>query len=447
MDSNVIENRLKSLKGAYDRLENFFDDLGDTLPEGIKRTIKDSVLGDDELREFMHGIENRRTPRIMTIGRTGIGKSSLINALCGGYVAEVSDYRSCTAEIEFHTIEDDDGRVLMEVMDSRGFSENTALKDSSAEENLIQDIIDFAPDAVLLVLSSVRRDYSISEDIDFLIKAQKAYSDYYSQTLPIIAVINRTDSVPPIRELFADQYSEKKKVSISKIVSEYRSTFRNKKLRFNAVIAVSSYIEWKLDDGTDEGVLLTVEDIRNLTDEERRRIIIGLDYRYQIEELRDAIDEAIESYEARMGFRMALKLDELVLKLSKKITTIFATISATVALTPIPVSDIAVLVPLQAVLVMMIAILAGREIDYKAAKEFVVGLGGVAAIGYACRLLAQQVAKFANEVVPGAGSILSSGIASSGTKAIGEAAIGYYLQDKDFEQLKMEAKEKIEGAV
>lgn len=439
MDNNqIVENRIKTLKHVYDRLDVFIDELGSALPESVTNTIKKCILGDDELKTFMHGIENRRTPRIMLLGRTGIGKSSLINALCGGYVAEVNDYRSCTSETKFYSCKDD-GRILMDIMDSRGFSENKALKDSSAEEELLNDVIDFAPDAILLVLSCDRRDDSISEDLDFLIKVQKEYYNQYYQQVPIIAVINRADTVPPKREQDPALYSEKKRVGIAKVVSEYRTSFTNKRLRFNDVIAVSSLIDWKLDDGSEEGVPLTVEEIEELTDREKKQIVIDFDGRYQIEELREIIESSIEDYEARMGFMMAVKLDDLVLKLAKKFTSIFSGISGTVALSPIPISDIAVLVPLQAALVSIIAILAGRTIDAKAAKEFVVSLGGVSLSGYVFRTLAQQGAKAVNLVAPAAGSALSATIATGGTKLIGEAAISYYLQDKAFEQIKAEA--------
>lgn len=437
MNNNyVIENRLKNLKGAYDRLESFIDNTGEAMPKTVKDTIKDTILGDEELKEFMNGIEKRRTPRVMLLGRTGIGKSSLVNAICEGYVAKVNDYRSCTTEINTHIYKDNDGRPLVEVLDSRGFSENRALKESSAEEELIQSIIDFFPDVILFVLGCDRRDDSISEDLDFLEKARKVYKESFLQDVPIIAVINRADTVVPKTELNPENYSEKKSVGINKIVSEYRTAFKNKKVRFNDVIAVSSLIEWKLDDGSDEGIPLTVEEIENLTDEEKKRIVIGFDGRYQVERLRDAILASIESPEARMGFTMAMKLDALVVNLAKKITNVFSAISSTVALTPIPLSDIYILVPLQAGLVSMIATLAGRDADEKSAKEFIVSLGGVTAIGYFCRTLVQQVAKLANAALPGSGSLLSSGVAASATKMIGNAAIEYYLLDKNFEHIK-----------
>lgn len=439
--NEIVENRLKSLKGAYDRIEAFMDEAGSVFPKEATDVVKKYILGDEELKRFMNGLESHRTPRIMMLGRTGIGKSSLINAICGGYVAEVSDVKSCTSETRFYTCHDD-GRVLMDIMDSRGFSENKALKDSSAEEELLRDIVDFAPDAILMVLSCDRRDSSITEDLDFLMKARKVYFEEYCQDVPIIAVINRADTVAPKREQSPLNYSDKKKKNIDSVVEEYKKTFKRRKVRFNEIIAVSSLIDWKIDDGSEDGRPVTVEEIESLTDSEKRHISIEFDGRYQIEELRDIIESSMESFEASMGFMMAVKLDELVMKLARKTTNIFATISGTVAASPIPIADVYILISLQSMLVALIARLAGREIGIEGAKEFVLSLGGVTVAGFGLRTLAQQCVKAANLLFPGAGSIISTGIASSGTKMIGELAMKYYLSDGSFEEIKREMKER-----
>ena len=58
-----------------------------------------------------------------------------------------------------------------------------------------------------------------------------------------------------------------------------------------------------------------------------------------------------------MGLRMAARLNEVVQRIARHLTKIFSGISATIASTPIPVSDIYVLIVLQTVLVSMIACL------------------------------------------------------------------------------------------
>ena len=121
---------------------------------------------------------------------------------------------------------------------------------------------------------------------------------------------------------------------------------------------------------------------------------------------------------------------------------IFSGISATIALSPIPVSDIYILLILQAILVVLIASLSGREISIDTAKEFLFSLGGVAGSGFGFRIAAQQASKFMNGLIPGSGSAISSAIAASGTSLIGNAAIGYYIEGKTLEEIKKDIKNK-----
>jgi hypothetical protein len=63
------------------------------------------------------------------------------------------------------------------------------------------------------------------------------------------------------------------------------------------------------------------------------------------------------------------RLNEVVNRLARHLNKIFSGISATVALTPIPVSDIYVLLIIQAVLVSLIASLSGRDFHSKQLKN------------------------------------------------------------------------------
>ncbi len=81
------------------------------------------ILDDKELKELMKRIDKNRPPRLFLVGRTGAGKSSLVNALCGGYVAEVGDVRSCTVGTKIYNCTDSN-RTLMEILDTRGIAES-----------------------------------------------------------------------------------------------------------------------------------------------------------------------------------------------------------------------------------------------------------------------------------------------------------------------------------
>ena len=115
-------------------------------------------------------------------------------------------------------------------------------------------------------------------------------------------------------------------------------------------------------------------------------------------------------------------------RIARKITHSFACIGATVALSPIPLSDIFILTAIEAVLVMIIAALSGREVSFKTAGELVLSFGGVGAIGFGAKIAAQQLSKLVNGLFPGAGSVVSSGIATAGIETIGNSAILYYFK-------------------
>ncbi len=118
-DSKKIEGRLQNMKNFFMKVDGLIDSLPDTIPNEVKLKIKKAILGDNELKKLMEGIDAHRPPRIFLVGRIGFGKSSLINALCGAYVAEVSDTESHTKGARSYECRDN-GRVLMEILDSRG---------------------------------------------------------------------------------------------------------------------------------------------------------------------------------------------------------------------------------------------------------------------------------------------------------------------------------------
>ena len=430
-DSMKIEQRLQNMKNFYTKVGDLLDNLPDAIPEKARQKIRDTILGDEELKNLMDGVDSHRPPRIFLIGRTGVGKSSLINALCGAYVAPVSDTRSCTETAQTYQCKDGE-RTLMEILDTRGIAESDNLNaEISAEDMLINQVKEFSPDVAIFMLNCTHRD-DVDSDVNFLKKLSESYAQAYNMRLPIVAVVNKCDEMAPSRLKNPNEYTESKTKKIAEQVKNYKEIIVKNNLKIDDIIAVSSLIDWMTADGTeidaDSIESLPVSDIENLQ--------IAFDGRYHIEELFNILEKAILDFSARMGLRMALKLQEVVRRIANQLNKSFSAMSATVALSPIPISDIYILLLLQGILVCLIASLSGRDISLDTAKEFVLSMGGIAGAGYGFRLLAQQASKILNVFWAGSGSAVSASIAALGTSAIGKAAIAYYIDDKTIEEAK-----------
>lgn len=430
-DSMKIEQRLQNMKNFYTKVGDLLDNLPDAIPEKARQKIRDTILGDEELKNLMDGVDSHRPPRIFLIGRTGVGKSSLINALCSAYVAPVSDTRSCTETAQTYQCKDGE-RTLMEILDTRGIAESDNLNSEiSAEDMLINQVKEFSPDVAIFMLNCTHRD-DVDSDVNFLKKLSESYAQAYNMRLPIVAVVNKCDEMAPSRLKNPNEYTESKTKKIAEQVQHYKEIIVKNNLKIDDIIAVSSLIDWMTADGTeidaDSIESLPVSDIENLQ--------IAFDGRYHIEELLNILEKAILDFSARMGLRMALKLQEVVRRIANQLNKSFSAMSATVALSPIPISDIYILLLLQGILVCLIASLSGRDISLDTAKEFVLSMGGIAGAGYGFRLLAQQASKILNVFWAGSGSAVSASIAALGTSAIGKAAIAYYIDDKTIEEAK-----------
>lgn len=430
-DLELIEKRLQGIKNFYLKTNDIIDSIPDSVPEKIKDQVKNAILGDKELKNLMESIDTNRPPRIFLMGRTGVGKSSLINALCGTYLAKVSDTISCTTKTECYQCKKGD-KVMMEIMDTRGINESLSLDDrKTAEETLVEDMKIFSPDVAILVLNATHRD-SVNEDVIELKKIADEYKKINSIELPIIVVINKCDDVAPSRFKVPNEFPEQKLKNIEEIRTYFKKIIIENHLKVNQIVCVSSLIDWK----TVDGIEISMSDIDSLTKNDQEHLQFAFDGRYNIDILLEALENAIEDNDARMGLRLAARLEEVIKNISKKLCTVFSGISSTVALTPIPVSDIYILITIEMVEVSLIGLLSGREMNLETAKEFIFSMGGVAGIGRILKTVAQQSVKLLNGLFPGCGSAVSAGIAFAGTYAIGISAIAYYIDGKSMKEAK-----------
>ena len=81
-----VEKRIDRIAGLYATVDELLSRLPEEVPQVVRGFIKNLILGNEEIKELVEGIRDRRPPRFVLVGRTGVGKSSLVNAMCGKYL-------------------------------------------------------------------------------------------------------------------------------------------------------------------------------------------------------------------------------------------------------------------------------------------------------------------------------------------------------------------------
>jgi len=180
----------------------------------IKKIIEEKVK---EIRGY--------TPRVGVFGVTGVGKSSLCNALFGKELAKVSDVAACTRTTQEMTIKSSDN-------DSNGI---TLIDVPGVGETIERDKEYFdlykklSPtlDLVIWVIKADDRAYAIAE------KAYKEILEKNISSCPVLFVINQVDKVEPILSDDLIPYWNKetntpkpeKEINIQKKVDEISKAF------------------------------------------------------------------------------------------------------------------------------------------------------------------------------------------------------------------------------
>ncbi|MTJ51210.1 GTPase family protein [Anabaena sp. UHCC 0253] len=152
-----------------------------TLPQTKTQTLRD-ILTQAEPPEIVA----QKPVNILIIGRTGAGKSSLINTLFQDELAEV-DVLPSTDEIKNYHWETENGEIL-NLWDTPGYEQ-------VKREDLRDLVIDYASNADLLLLVTPALDPALQMDVDFIQDVKSEVAD-----LPIITIVTQVDRLRPIRE-------------------------------------------------------------------------------------------------------------------------------------------------------------------------------------------------------------------------------------------------------
>jgi len=152
-----------------------------TLPTTKTQTLRDILTQVEPPEEV-----DQKPVNILLVGRTGAGKSSLINTLFQAELAEV-DLLPSTDQVQSYEWKTSVGEALI-LWDTPGYEQ-------VSQGNLRDLVIDYASSADLLLLVTPVLDPTLQMDVDFLQEVKTEVAD-----LPIITVLTQVDRVRPIRE-------------------------------------------------------------------------------------------------------------------------------------------------------------------------------------------------------------------------------------------------------
>ncbi|MCQ2194739.1 MAG: 50S ribosome-binding GTPase, partial [Paludibacteraceae bacterium] len=169
-------------------------------------------------------------------GKTGAGKSSLVNAIFGQDVCPVSDVEACTREIQEANV----GGIIL--VDCPGIAES---KERDEEyHKLYSDLIP-KMDAIIWVLQGDNRSYG--PDIEFYELLRECFKTKDGKNAPIYFALNQVDKIEPFREWDVDtcQPGPKQAQNIKAKVENVAAVF---KTASNMVIPVSAVERYNLSE-------------------------------------------------------------------------------------------------------------------------------------------------------------------------------------------------------
>lgn len=172
-------------------------------------------------------------PKIGVLGKTGVGKSSLCNALFGSDVYQISDVEACTRNPQEEILKISNGSLKL--VDLPGIGENSERDKEYAElyNKIIPEL-----DIILWILKA--DDRAFSSDELFYNNTVKHYLD---DGKPFLFVVNQVDKIEPFREWNVEKHlpSDRQLLNINRKIENISCIFELPKSKIIPVSAEEKY--------------------------------------------------------------------------------------------------------------------------------------------------------------------------------------------------------------
>lgn len=200
-------------------------------PNNSKLSVQEMERLKERIRQRVHELRTY-VPKIGVFGVTGVGKSSLCNALFGSDVAAISDVAACTRSPQEILI-GENGRGLC-LVDVPGVGERIERDEEyfALYESLMPEL-----DLVIWVIKADDRAYAVAE------RAYKEIIKPHAKRCPTLFVVNQVDKINPVREWDDEKNcpGEKQLANIQVKVNEIIKAFDVSTERIQTVSAEAKY--------------------------------------------------------------------------------------------------------------------------------------------------------------------------------------------------------------
>lgn len=347
-----------------------------------------------EVRDLRALLVAARPARVAAVGRRGAGKSALANALLGKPLlpeGPVVDTTQKPAGVDLRVA----GRVLR-WLDTPGLR---AGGDGHRTRDVAQALEAERPDVVLVCVRATQVDVGVDEDL-VAVKALLAGVRTLSGAAPaVLGVVTRVDELPSSSGARCPPAGDAVREAAARAaVTALRDHLLRHGIAPRAVLAVGAYQRFEGD----------------------TRVV---DWRINLSALTTALHEALPR-EAQLEAARALEQAWVVRRrVAMRMVGASTSVAMVVGATPLPVADLALLLPLQGAMLTGVVYASGRPLGPRAVSEWLGAMG----LGVGAGLSLREAVRGALKLVPGLGLTLAGAVAATGTWALGVAAVRYFI--------------------